>query len=74
MDYVLGAGKELCLNGRSLSVTLGSLAVTVIKWVGSRNSVKVVHASSHICNRGASPPTSGPLHHYGGLQSIRHSS
>jgi hypothetical protein len=69
--YVLGAGKELCLNGRSLRVTLGSLAVTVIKWVRRRNSVKVVHASSHICYRGASPPTSGPLHHYGGLQSIR---
>jgi len=44
MDYVLGAGKELCLDGRSLSVTLGSLAITVIKWVRSRNSVKVVHA------------------------------
>ena len=69
MDSVLGAGKELCLNGRSLSVTLGSLAITVIKWVRSRNSVKVVHAF-----RGASSLTSGPLHKYGGLQSIRHSS
>jgi hypothetical protein len=73
MSYVLGAGKELCLNGRSLSVTLGSLAITVIKWVRSRNSVKFVHAFAHICYRGASSLTAGPLHNYGGLQSIRHS-